>query len=182
MIVKQTTKDLLGASLRELSTTKSIEKITIREITQNCGLTSTTFYNHFTDKYDLLVWIYHKQVEKLYARLGNDITWDELLKIGITIMKRNRHFYHNAISNTSGQDSFQKAAIEYTIRRIKNYVGNQRNDKELSAEYMYIIHYYVYGLFYSVKDWIFKPSEMTLNQLVRLLCDSMPESLKKYLH
>ena len=47
MIIRQTTKELLAASLQELAQNKSIDKITIREIAQNCQLTSTTFYNHF---------------------------------------------------------------------------------------------------------------------------------------
>ncbi len=54
MIVQKTTKEILAESIQELAASKSVEKITIKEITQNCGMTSTTFYNHFSDKYELL--------------------------------------------------------------------------------------------------------------------------------
>ena len=47
MIVQQTTKELLAQSLKELSKFKAVDKITIKELTKNCGLTSPTFYNHF---------------------------------------------------------------------------------------------------------------------------------------
>lgn len=43
MIIRQTTKELLAASLQELAQSKSIDKITIREIAQNCQLTSLPF-------------------------------------------------------------------------------------------------------------------------------------------
>lgn len=57
MIVQKTTKEILAESIQELAASKSVEKITIKEITQNCGMTSTTFYNHFSDKYELLGFI-----------------------------------------------------------------------------------------------------------------------------
>ena len=63
MIVQQTTKELLAESLKELSKFKAVDKITIKELTKNCGLTSPTFYNHFRDKYDLMAWIYNQRVE-----------------------------------------------------------------------------------------------------------------------
>ena len=78
MIIRQTTKDLLAASLQELAQHKNIDKITIREIAQNCQLTSTTFYNHFQDKYALMAWIYHREIEPLYRQLGKDIDWQAL--------------------------------------------------------------------------------------------------------
>ena len=43
MIVQKTTKEILAESIQELAASKSVEKITIKEITQNCGMTSTTF-------------------------------------------------------------------------------------------------------------------------------------------
>ncbi|MCR4647188.1 MAG: TetR family transcriptional regulator [Oscillospiraceae bacterium] len=55
---RKTTEELLAGSFLELAQTKRIDKITITEITNNCGMSQPTFYNHFKDKYDLIVWIY----------------------------------------------------------------------------------------------------------------------------
>lgn len=44
----------MGESVRELAAQRSLDKITVKEIAQNCGVTSATFYNHFRDKYDLI--------------------------------------------------------------------------------------------------------------------------------
>ena len=54
MIARQSTKELLAESLKELSQVKAVDKITIKELTNNCGLTPPTFYNHFRDKYELM--------------------------------------------------------------------------------------------------------------------------------
>ena len=47
----------ISESFKELALTCSIEKITIKEITDKAGLIRPTFYNHFQDKYELLEWI-----------------------------------------------------------------------------------------------------------------------------
>lgn len=99
MIIRQTTKELLAASLQELAQNKSIDKITIREIAQNCQLTSTTFYNHFQDKYALLAWIYHRELTPLYEHLGKDIDWNTLIRQGIIAVQQNKQFYRNALSS-----------------------------------------------------------------------------------
>ena len=39
MIIRPTTKDLIAESLKELAAVKPIDKITVREISQNCGFT-----------------------------------------------------------------------------------------------------------------------------------------------
>ena len=45
MIARLSTKELLAESLKELAKFKAVDKITIKELTKNCGLTSPTFYN-----------------------------------------------------------------------------------------------------------------------------------------
>ena len=48
-----TTKLALEASLKELLRTKTIDKITINDLTEHCGISRMTFYYHFKDIYDL---------------------------------------------------------------------------------------------------------------------------------
>ena len=44
MIYRKSTEELLAESLKELAKFKAVDKITIKELTKNCGLTSPTFY------------------------------------------------------------------------------------------------------------------------------------------
>ena len=43
MIARKSTKELLAESLKELSRIKTVDKITVKELTKNCGLTPPTF-------------------------------------------------------------------------------------------------------------------------------------------
>lgn len=53
------------------------ERITVRDIIQNCELSSTTFYKHFRDKYDLIEWIYHKDSRAFIDRISDTYTWKD---------------------------------------------------------------------------------------------------------
>ena len=48
------TKYALEASLKHLLAQKPLNKITINDITEDCGINRMTFYYHFKDIYDLV--------------------------------------------------------------------------------------------------------------------------------
>ena len=51
------TKRALEQSLKNLLLKKPLTKITIGDITEDCGINRMTFYYHFKDIYDLVDWI-----------------------------------------------------------------------------------------------------------------------------
>ena len=57
----ETTKQELSAALKTLMSQKPLEKISIREITDLCGLRRETFYYHFADIYDLVKWMFEEE-------------------------------------------------------------------------------------------------------------------------
>lgn len=55
------TKRAIATGLKELVDEKPFNKISIRDITEKCGLNRQTFYYHFQDKYELVNWIYYQE-------------------------------------------------------------------------------------------------------------------------
>ena len=53
-------------------------------------MTSTTFYRHFQDKYQLLVWIYNQKLEALFSEMDGIATWNQALKAFCTPLQENR--------------------------------------------------------------------------------------------
>ena len=60
--MSELTKKALAVSLKKLLSKKELSKITISNITDECGVNRQTFYYHFKDIYDLLEWIYKNEV------------------------------------------------------------------------------------------------------------------------
>ena len=54
--MSQITKKALEQSLKNLLLKKPLNKITINDITEDCGINRMTFYYHFRDIYDLVEW------------------------------------------------------------------------------------------------------------------------------
>ena len=50
------TKYALESSLKKMMLTKPLDKITIRDLTEDCGISRMAFYYHFKDIYDLVEW------------------------------------------------------------------------------------------------------------------------------
>ena len=50
------TNRALEASLKKMLLKKPVTKITISDITDDCGVNRATFYYHFKDIYDLIEW------------------------------------------------------------------------------------------------------------------------------
>ncbi|MBR0399679.1 MAG: TetR family transcriptional regulator, partial [Mogibacterium sp.] len=59
---RKTAKEILAESFRELAETRNVDRITAKDITENCGYSSATFYRQFKDKYDLIAWEYSRNL------------------------------------------------------------------------------------------------------------------------
>ena len=55
----------LAEALCQLLETKTLEKITVKDIVARCGVNRQTFYYHFHDVYDLMRWIFEREAANL---------------------------------------------------------------------------------------------------------------------
>lgn len=77
---RQTAKEILAASFREIAENQPIDKITIKDIAENCGYSQATFYRQFKDKYDLIAWAYTRDLEAILDKLtGEEISLKQTL-------------------------------------------------------------------------------------------------------
>ncbi len=80
---RKTAKEILTASFQELAAGKSIDKITIQEIVDNCGYSPATFYRNFKDKYDLIAWEHTRAVAEIVDQTSaDDYQWKQTLYDG----------------------------------------------------------------------------------------------------
>ena len=75
--MSQTTKRALAASLKTLLLQKPLNKITINDIAEDCGISRMTFYYHFKDIYDLVEWICVEDAAQALDGKKTYDTWQE---------------------------------------------------------------------------------------------------------
>lgn len=95
------TKRLMGQSLKKLMAEKPLDKITIREITEDCGLNRQTFYYHFEDIYDLVRWMYHEEAIALIADHEGMLLWQDGILQLFRYIEENRAVSLSALNSMS---------------------------------------------------------------------------------
>lgn len=181
-VIKISTKKIFAESFQKLSKKKSVEKITVKEIIQDCGLTKTTFYNHFRDKYDLAAWIYSTSAEKIMNKIDFDgYTWQNSLTDGINYFFANKDFLKNLIMNTSGQDSFINYVANFNIKILSEYIKLKNNLKNLPADVEISVKVYCYGTVCTICEMLIKDFPIPIEDFIKYLENSLPDSLKKFL-
>lgn len=66
------TKYRLAESMKECMCHTPVDAITVRQITENCGLTRQTFYRNFMDKFALINWYFDKLLIKSFEYMGRE--------------------------------------------------------------------------------------------------------------
>lgn len=76
---KFTKKAIIEAFLRLLET-RSIEKVTVKDIVEECGVNRKTFYYYFQDIYDLTEYVFRVSLEGYAEKSGGEENIEKLVK------------------------------------------------------------------------------------------------------
>lgn len=149
------TKKAMAESIKELMKSKSLEKITVSDIVQNCGLNRQTFYYHFKDKYDLVNWIYNNEVVATISSISEGVDWSTAMLNVLNIMKKEKIFYIGSL-NVDRQCMFHDCLFDATrdmlVKIIKKY--NMLEKLQLdSTDCVFVAEFYTYGLVGMVIQW-----------------------------
>lgn len=71
----ETTCQAISGALKQLMTQKPLERITVAEIMDTCGMRRQHFYYYFTDIYDLLRWTFEKEALELLQQQQGVSPW-----------------------------------------------------------------------------------------------------------
>jgi probable dihydroxyacetone kinase regulator len=97
------TKDMLCASLKKSLAHKTLDKISIKEITDDCGLNRQTFYYHFENIYQLMDWLLKNEAVSIFLDQGEDLNWQDGLTLLFDYLTANREMCLNALTSVGNQ-------------------------------------------------------------------------------
>lgn len=95
------TKKTLAKELKRLMLKKSITKITVTELTDNCNLNRKTFYYHFIDIYDLLEWSLQQDAIDILKNFDLQTNFEQAALFVMNYVEKNRHIINCAINNVA---------------------------------------------------------------------------------
>ncbi len=169
--VKRTRK-LIRKGLSELSQTKSITKITVKELTDLIEINRGTFYLHYQDINDLVDAL-EKELYDEFNSMISSITSDELLKFPIEICETFcNHFYEHSdlysmLLGANGDASFSYKLGELLNEKVYELFRNvfpQMN----KAKYDFAYNYGKFGLVGLIDCWFTQHPEWSARQVAEM--------------
>lgn len=162
------TKKALAEALKQLLTRKPINKITINDITEQCGISRMTFYYHFKDIYDLVEWTLEEATQQIIGENRYADNWQQGFLDLLKEVKDNQKLYMNVYR------SMDREAIErYLLKKVEPLlmpvVEKEAAGMGISPEGKRVVAiFYTYAFIGVVLDWISKGMPLTPQQVVTL--------------
>lgn len=175
------TKLALEASLKNLLLKKPVDKITITDLTNDCGITRMAFYYHFKDIYDLIEWSCYEDASKALQGKKTYETWQEgLMQIFEAVME-NKPFIMN-VYHTLSREQIENYLFHLTRDLIMNVILECSKGLNIkSEEQSFIADFYKYSFVGVMLDWIKKGMKENYHEIVDDVCTTMSGNIKNSL-
>lgn len=148
------TKTALEESLKKLLLQKPLDKITIQDLTTDCGISRMAFYYHFKDIYDLVEWSCLEDAKKALQGKKTYETWLEgLLQIFEAVLE-NKPFIMNVYRSVS-REQIEGYLFHLTHDLLYGVVQEKAKGSGISKEdQSFIADFYKYSFTGIMLDWI----------------------------
>lgn len=152
--MSQTTKRALGASLKKLLLQKPLNKITISDIAEECGISRMTFYYHFKDIYDLVEWTCVEDAAQALEGKKTYDTWQEGFLNIFSAVQANKPLIMNVYRCVS-----RERIEQYLNPLIHSLILGVVQEKSVGmsvgeADQQFIANFYEYAFIGVMLEWI----------------------------
>lgn len=182
--MSQVTKRALEQSLKNQLLKKPLNKITITDIAEDCGISRMTFYYHFKDIYDLVEWACLEDARKVLEEKRHYDNWQQGLLQIFEAVRSNKPFIMNVYRcvHQEQMEKYLKPQVDRLVLEIINGELGEKNVAEEDKDFIARVYSYVFvGL---MMDWIKEDMrtepEQIVDKLTRLIKGSIEEALNRF--
>lgn len=177
--MKQSPKIVLANSIEQLLKTKSFDNVTVGDIADNCGLSRTTFYRHFKDKYDCMNWVYQSRIARIVEENSDIASWKNLIyQIAVFLYEKKEYFAK--VNNYTEQNSLINCIHQCGMDYATSMVQKQHPGGSVSREDYYLLHMYMTATVECINIWLREGCAGGPEFLAEMQSSFMPEVLRKY--
>ena len=165
----------LAEAMKTCMRTMPVEKITVKEIVQECGTTRQTFYRYFLDKYDLINWYFDKILLESFEHMGEGTTVYEGLCKKFQYIEEEKLFFKAAFRNDQ-----QNCLREHDFQLILAFYTRQIEEKTkepISENLRFLLEMYCQGSIYMTVQWVLGERKSTPQEMAKAIVSAMPSEL-----
>ncbi len=159
---------------------KPVNKITVKDISEKCGINRNTFYYHFNDIPSLMEEVLTEQAEQIVKTEENASVY-ELLMIALDFAIENKTaVYH--IFNSANREMFEIYLERISEKAISDLVDKKAAEYNTSeSNKQAIIQYYKCLTMGVVIDWLLSGMQYELQDKFRIICYLFEGAMEKAL-
>ena len=182
--MSQITKRALEQSLKNLLQQKPLSKITISDITEDCGISRMTFYYHFKDIYDLVEWACAEDAARALQNKKTYDTWQQGFVQIFHAVRENKVFVMNVYRCVS-REQVEKYLVPLTDQLIMGVITERAAGMTVrAADQQFIAQVYSYAFVGIMLDWIrddmrADPEEL-VNRLAMVIHGGITQALERF--
>lgn len=177
-VTAQTRQNLVDA-FWTLYCEKRIDKITVKEITQKAGYNRGTFYEYFTDVYDVLEQLEESLIPTIHelppVSIGNQNTGMPL-DMFMTLYEQNSKYY-SVLLGDKGDPAFASKLKNSTKPVIKQAFHEKFNIDPI--EFDFILEFVLSAMIGIMSYWFRQDKILPAEDLVSLMYDLMENGVMK---
>lgn len=148
------TKKALAESLKNLLLQKPLNKITISDIADDCGINRMTFYYHFKDIYDLVEWTCAEEAAQAMEGKKTYDTWQEGFLNIFSAVQANKPLIMNVYRCVS-RERIEQYLNPLICSLILGVVEEKSAKMPVSeADKRFIANFYEYAFIGVMLEWI----------------------------
>ena len=169
------TKAIITNSMRDLMKVKPFSKITIQDILDHSGLSRSTFYRHFRDKYQVMTDYYERKTIS-YLECPDAPLRKKVAAIADFVL--NNRDYFRGVAKTEGANSFSGFISDYAKRFFVIAYRNKHNladDEPLPPSVEFMCDYLAGGCSSVIDKWFIVNSPLSRDELIDSICYMIPE-------
>lgn len=182
--MSQVTKRALEQSLKNLLLKKPLSKITISDLTEDCGMNRMTFYYHFKDIYDLVEWACLIDAKRALDEKKTYDTWQQGFLQILEAVQANKPFIMNVYHCVHREqvEMYLRPLVEDLILNVVNEEAEGLNVRD--EDKTFIVQAYSYIFIGIMLDWIKEDMQENPQEIVerlnKLIKGSIRASLTRF--
>ena len=182
--MSQVTKRALEQSLKNLLLKKPLTKITVGDITDDCGINRMTFYYHFKDIYDLVEWSCLEDAKRALEEKKTYDTWQQGLLQIFKAVQENKPFSLNVYRCVHREqvEKYLQPLVDQLLLNVINEEADGITVRDEDKQFIAQVYSYMFiGLMLDwIKDNMRENPKQIVEKLSKLIKGSVSVALSRF--
>ncbi len=148
------TKVTIFQAYAYLITTKNIDKVTVKDVVEQCGITRQTFYYHFQDLLDVIEWGLRRGAENALENGLSANSLEDAIYTFLSLAEQNRVFGKRILNSQK-----KNQICDMMLQAVHKWLFVMFKEKNINPNFTvdeldFALHFYAYAIAGSTYDVI----------------------------